>query len=88
MRVDVPQHYTAIRKDFEFDEVNFGCGGIRMFRLEEIAEGQQGYSIAPDGTSLCSGQRGAWRFHWLVIGYDTALGDQISLIPRSRPCRF
>lgn len=59
------------------DEVNFGCGGIKLFALPDIEQGQFGYSIAPDGTSLCSEEQGAWRSCWVVIGYDTACGDPI-----------
>lgn len=58
-------------------EVSFGCGGIRLFAAAEIEKGQVGYSVAPDGSSLCSDEDGAWRSNWLVIGYETGCGDPL-----------
>jgi hypothetical protein len=80
--MNILERYRSVRKVLP-DEVNFGCGGIKLFALPEIEQGQVGYSIAPDGTSLCSGEEGAWRSCWIVIGYDAACGDPI-LIDTSR----
>ena len=74
--MNIPERYIHARKVIP-DEVNFGCGGIKLFAFPEIEQGQVGYSIAADGTSLCGGEDGAWRSSWVVIGYDTACGDPI-----------
>lgn len=60
-----------------FGEVNFGSGGLRVYRRDEVEAGQVGYGVAPDGSSLCSGEVGAWRPEWIVVGYDTASGDPL-----------
>jgi hypothetical protein len=72
----IPERYRSVRKAIP-EEVNFGCGGIKLLALPEIERGQVGYSIAADGTSLCSGQDGAWQSCWVVIGYDMACGDPL-----------
>lgn len=58
-------------------EVSYGCGGVKVFSADELEERQVGYSVAPDGTSLCSGKAGAWQAHWVVIGEETACGDPL-----------
>ena len=73
----IPDEYVKLRKACPTVEVAFGCGGIYLFPLEELAEGQLGYSVAPDGTSLEGDREGDWRSSWLAIGYETALGDPI-----------
>lgn len=60
-----------------FEEVNLGCGGLHLFQLDEIEAGQIGYSTRQDGSSLCTGEEGAWRPEWLVIGFETACGDPL-----------
>lgn len=75
-RMNIPDRYRNVRQLIP-DEVNFGSGGIRLFALADIEEGQVGYSIAADGTSLCSKEDGAWRSCWVVIGCETACGDPI-----------
>ena len=74
--VNIPIRYKDLRGTLS-DEVSFGCGGIRLFSTAEIAAQQLGYSVAPDGSSLCTGAEGAWQPSWLVIGYETGLGDPI-----------
>jgi hypothetical protein len=58
-------------------EVNFGSGGLHLYGPDEIDAGQIGYAVASDGSSLCTGEKGAWRPEWTVIGYDTASGDPL-----------
>jgi len=73
----LPDRYNEVRESLPSTEVSFGCGGIKLFSLAEIENGQLGYSVAPDGRSLCSGETGAWQPNWVVIGYETACGDPL-----------
>jgi hypothetical protein len=75
--VNLPSRYNEVRAALPVDEVAYGSGGIKLFRAAEIEQGQVGYSVAPDGKSLCSRDRGAWRPNWTVIGYETACGDPL-----------
>jgi hypothetical protein len=72
-----PPRYDEVRAALPVDEIAYGCGGIKLFSAAEIEHGQVGYSVAPDGKSLCSLDRGAWRPNWTVIGYETACGDPL-----------
>lgn len=74
--MSIPKPYQEIRRSLP-DEVSFGCGGIEFFSMDEIESLQVGYSFKPDGSSLCTGQQGAWRPAWIVIGHETACGDPI-----------
>lgn len=75
----IPDRYAAWRNALDFDDISYGVGGIRIFPLAEIDEGQIGYSRSPDGYSLCDGAEGSWKPEWIVIGYETGLGDPIIL---------
>jgi len=75
----IPDRYIELRKTSPIVEVSFGCGGIYLFPLEDLAAYQVGYSVTPDGTSLEGGRHGDWRSTWLAIGYETALGDPLFL---------
>src|SRR5690348_10851647 len=76
-RVRVPQNYFEQRESISFDDIRYGAGGIKLFRAAELDEGQVGYSVSPDGKSLCTGKQGAWQPNWLVVGYETACGDPL-----------
>ncbi len=73
----LPNRYNEVRGSLPTAEVSYGCGGIKLFSAAELEEGQVGYSVAPDGTSLCSREAGAWQPHWLVVGCETACGDPL-----------
>jgi hypothetical protein len=73
----LPDRYNKLRENWPSDEVSYGSGGIKLFGAGELENGQLGYSVAPDGSSLCSGENGAWRPNWVVIGYKTGLGDPL-----------
>jgi len=68
--------YLALRNSLEKGEVSFGVGGLLLFEAAEVDARQVGYSVAPDGSSLCGGS-GRWRPTWIVIGYETACGDPL-----------
>jgi hypothetical protein len=73
----LPDRYDKVRENLPSAEVNLGGGGIKLFSVSELEEGQVGYSVAPDGRSLCSGESGAWQPNWVVIGCETACGDPL-----------
>lgn len=75
----IPPRYRDIRPLLAADEVNFGVGGLLLFKLDEIENGQIGYSVARDGSALSSARNGAWNPNWIVIGHDTACGDPLIL---------
>lgn len=75
----LPDRYNKLREHLPNDEVSYGIGGIKLFSAAELEDGQLGYSVAPDGSSLCSGEPGAWQPNWVVIGYETGLGDPLFL---------
>src|SRR5512139_2763338 len=60
---------------FGITEVYFGCDGFRIYTPEELEKAQVGYSRHPDGTDLTGEAEGDWKREWVVIGYDTNLGD-------------
>ncbi len=72
----IPERYIEIRRNLPIAEVSFGCG-IKLLSVAEVEDGQIGYSVGPDGKSLCSGVTGAWEPNWIVIGCETACGDPI-----------
>jgi hypothetical protein len=78
--MNLPPRYNEVRAALPVDEVAYGCGGIKLFGADEIEQRQFGYSVAPDGKSLCSRDRGAWRPNWTVIGYETAIGQRMSVV--------
>lgn len=63
--------------ELEPQEVSYSFGGLKLFGARELKEEQRGYSVGTNGESLCGAQEGAWRASWIVIGYDTGLGDPI-----------
>lgn len=58
-------------------EVHFGAGGMRLFEPDQLAAAQIGYSITSNGQSLIDRRQGSWQPSWLVIGFDTLVGDPI-----------
>jgi hypothetical protein len=75
----IPPQYGPWFRALGFAEVSFGCGGLKLFAPEELEEGQVGYSRSQEGKSFCDGAPGSWKPEWIVIGYDTGLGDPIIL---------
>ena len=48
-----------------------------LFNKEEVEEEQLGYRIDELGNSLLGNDKGDWKEHWFVIGYDQDLGDPL-----------
>jgi hypothetical protein len=73
----IPPQYAPWLAALGFHEIGFDVGGLKLFTPEELEEHQVGYSRSREGKSLCDGRPGAWQPEWLVIGYETGLGDPI-----------
>lgn len=50
---------------------------IYLFHKEEFKGGQIGYRYDDKGSSLIGTDKGDWQESWIVIGYETDLGDPI-----------
>jgi hypothetical protein len=57
--------------------VSFGYSSVSLCHPSELQKRQVGYSVHPDGTSLCGDDDGDWRSNWLVIGDEGECGDPI-----------
>ncbi|HET9364753.1 MAG TPA: hypothetical protein VFP71_07120 [Candidatus Angelobacter sp.] len=75
----IPREYSNWIESFSHREISFGYGGLKLFAPEEIEEGQVGYSRSAEGASFCDGMPGSWKSEWIVIGFDTLVGDPIIL---------
>jgi hypothetical protein len=71
----LPPGYTAFLASSPTFEVNYGIGGLEVFAESTLEDRQLGYSVAPDGRSLCGPAQGEWHPAWIVIGQETACGD-------------
>jgi hypothetical protein len=81
--LNVPEQFLRERAAAGFDRIEYGVGGIVLLDSARLAEGQIGYSVTPEGTTLIGGGDGDWHSDWLVIGCESACGDPIfmSVIP-------
>jgi hypothetical protein len=73
-------HLTSLLKllsELHPHEVQYGCGGLKLFEAEELEEAQIGYSVGANGESFCRSHKGSWAPGWFVIGHDTGVGDPI-----------
>ena len=50
-----------------------------MFSQDDITLGQVGYSVTAVGKPLCGIDLGDWKSSWVVIAYETGLGDPLFL---------
>lgn len=48
---------------------------VRLLSAEKLVEGQVGYAVGEDGTTLVTGKDGDWKKSWVVIGVSTLFGD-------------
>jgi hypothetical protein len=76
--------YSGWRASFDFDRVDYGVGGVELFRAEDLSKSQLSYALTPDGKSLGGTGPGEWRPEWVVIGRETACGDPI-FVSQTRP---
>jgi hypothetical protein len=75
----IPHEHRRWIESFPYREISFGYGGMNLFSVDEIDEGQIGYSQSAEGASFCDGTPGSWQPEWTVIGGDTIVGDPIIL---------
>ena len=61
----LPPEYTRWLNALGFDEISFGCGGVKLFSVDEMDEAQVGYSRSAEGKSFCDGKPGSWRPEWI-----------------------
>ncbi|ABS23567.1 thiamine transporter [Bacillus cytotoxicus] len=50
---------------------------IYLFHKDEIEKGQIGYRYDKNNHSLIGENEGEWKESWIVIGYETDMGDPI-----------
>lgn len=48
---------------------------VRLIPAEKLKEGQVGYGVAEDGTTLVTGKDGDWKKSWVVVATSTLFGD-------------
>lgn len=58
-------------------QVSFGITSIHIFRSDELAPLQIGYSVTPDGDPLPCKDEHQWGANWLVIGFDETCMDPL-----------
>jgi hypothetical protein len=66
------QTLDSIRPD-----TSFGCTTIHVYRSQDLAAAQIGYSVSANGEPLIGGKECDWHKSWLVIGYDDTSGDPL-----------
>lgn len=79
----LPSAFVSKRASLEFDEIEYGVGGISLLQLSDLASGQIGYSTTPDGKPLTGQAPGDWKADWIVFGNETACGDPLFLSTRA-----
>lgn len=69
--------YTEIIQQASVTQISIGMSGLALFEINQLEDEQIGYSIDPQGVDLTGNSDGDWKKEWIVIGYDTLLGDPI-----------
>jgi hypothetical protein len=75
--MQIPETLLAFRSSLGFDRIEYGTGGVYLYRIDELTGAQVGYGVSSGGASLCGKRSGDWRESWIVIGHDLALGDPL-----------
>ncbi|MGZ3477005.1 MAG: SMI1/KNR4 family protein, partial [Polyangiales bacterium] len=73
----VPQRYRlflAAANPVEVESVT-PVEKVRLLSAEKLKEGQVGYAVAEDGTTLVTGKEGDWKKSWVVVAISTLFGD-------------
>ena len=65
--------------------ISIGYKEITFFSEDKLDQGQVGYSVDTNNSSLITGQEGDWEEDWLVIGVDGLLGNPIFVDMSSKP---
>lgn len=69
--------YEEALKSIHIRSVSLGDTTVHLFDVEQMNDGQIGYSVDEDGNSLMNDEEGSWKKEWLVIGYEDLCGDPV-----------
>ncbi|EJQ45995.1 Uncharacterized protein BWINRASL_04524 [Bacillus mycoides] len=58
-------------------DIELGSYEIYVFSESELEKGQIGYRYDKHKNSLISNESGKWQEGWIVIGYETDMGDPV-----------
>ncbi|MFB6727880.1 thiamine transporter [Bacillus mobilis] len=58
-------------------DIELGSYEIYLFSENELEKGQIGYRYDKHKNSLISEEHGKWKEEWIVIGYETDMGDPV-----------
>ncbi|PGT97987.1 thiamine transporter [Bacillus cereus] len=58
-------------------DIELGTYEIYVFSENELEKGQIGYRYDKHKSSLISEENGRWQEGWIVIGYETDMGDPV-----------
>ncbi len=58
-------------------DIELGSYEIYLFSEIELEKGQIGYRYDKHKNSLISEENGKWKEEWIVIGYETDMGDPV-----------
>lgn len=58
-------------------DIELGTYEIYLFSQNELEKGQIGYRYDKHKNSLISKEHGKWKDEWIVIGYETDMGDLV-----------
>ncbi|WP_283749441.1 thiamine transporter [Bacillus mycoides] len=58
-------------------DIELGSYEIYVFSENELEKGQIGYRYDKHKNSLISEESGKWKEEWIVIGYETDMGDPV-----------
>jgi len=75
----VPTKFIEIHGSLPEKTINFGCGGLELYEVDELPQKQIGYSVSKSGESFCGNSEGDWKPSWIVIGHELTCGDPIIL---------
>jgi hypothetical protein len=48
---------------------------VKLLSADKLKEGQAGYAVSDEGTSLVTGKDGDWKKSWVVVAVSTLFGD-------------
>jgi hypothetical protein len=71
----IPKNLIELIKNNTIKNVSLGYDRFCLFDVDNIKNGQIGYSVDREGNSLTTEQRGSWQANWLVIGFQENCGD-------------
>lgn len=69
--------YVELRNGVALRAVSLGYKTVTLFKANQLVKAQLGYSVDPNGKSLCGSEEGDWQNTWLVIADEDLCGDPI-----------